>query len=59
MVENIAKLREYMGNGGSIRGLLDVAKERTMKDKAQLILDPKTMKKKNRTRRILQQYYYH
>ncbi len=46
--ETVAKLRVYTRNGGSIRGLLDTAKERTMKDKVQLTLDSKTLKKKRR-----------
>jgi len=45
--ETIAKLRVYTRNGGSIKGLLENSKKLVMEDKAEVILDKKTLKRKN------------
>lgn len=45
--ETIANLRVYTRNGGSIRGLLENSKKLVIEDKAEVILDKKTLKRKN------------
>ena len=45
--ENIARLRVYTRNGGSIRGLLENSKKLVMEDRPKALPDKKTLKRKN------------
>jgi len=47
--ENVAKLRVYTRNGGSIRGLLEKAKVIQMKDKVQVRVNKTTLKKRKKS----------